>query len=216
MTASLEFILLSTTRYGENALILHTLSQEYGRRSFITRVGKKTSMALFLPLNILEADITQNPKSDLWNARGFLALEPLGGIRDNLYKNTIALFMSEVLFRTLKDGANEDGLYEWLLGSILALDALESDWSNFHLRFLLELSGALGFRPTTLDLAPFAGDDLRSIDGLLTSSFADALLLPLNGSQRKKIAEELLRYLEFHTESSISVRSLDVLHDVFL
>jgi len=112
-------------------------------------------MALFLPLNILEADITQNPKSDLWNARGFLALEPLGGIRDNLYKNTIALFMSEVLFRTLKDGANEDGLYEWLLGSILALDALESDWSNFHLRFLLELSGALGFRPTTLDLAPF-------------------------------------------------------------
>ena len=148
MTAPLEFILISTTRYGENALILHTLSREYGRRSFIARVGKKTSMGLFLPLNILEADITRNPKSDLWSARNFMALEPLGGIRDNLYKNTIALFMSEVLFRTLKDGANEDGLYGWCLGGILALDALESDWSNFHLRFLLELAGALGFRPS--------------------------------------------------------------------
>lgn len=216
MTAPLEFILISTTRYGENALILHTLSREYGRRSFIARVGKKTSMGLFLPLNILEADITRNPKSDLWSARNFMALEPLGGIRDNLYKNTIALFMSEVLFRTLKDGANEDGLYGWCLGSILALDALESDWSNFHLRFLLELAGALGFRPSLEDLAPFAGEDLRQIGSLLTASLPDALLLPLTGSQRKKIAEELLRYLEFHTESAISVRSLDVLHDVFL
>jgi hypothetical protein len=41
------------------------------------------------------------------------------------------------------------------------------------------------------------------------------MIIPLTGADRKEIAEDLLRYLEFHTESTIAVRSLDVLHEVF-
>ena len=42
------------------------------------------------------------------------------------------------------------------------------------------------------------------------------MLIPLSGADRNKIAEDILRYLEFHTESSINVRSLRVLHELFL
>ena len=50
----------------------------------------------------------------------------------------------------------------------------------------------------------------------LAKHVAESMIIPLTGSDRKEIAEDLLRYLEFHTESTIAVRSLDVLHDVFL
>ena len=50
---NLEFIVLATTKVKEGALVVHTLSREYGRRGFIVRPGKKTAAALFLPLNIL-------------------------------------------------------------------------------------------------------------------------------------------------------------------
>lgn len=179
------------------------------------KVSPKTAMALFLPLNILEAEVTRNPKSDLWFARNFVSVNPLVGIRGNIHKNTMTLFMSEVLFRVIKDQTNEEGLSEWLKRSILTLDALQSDFANFHLWFLLELCAVLGFNPDTIDLAPFAGKHLDHIKSLLTSSFGEAMLLPLRGSDRNEIAECILKYIEHHTESSVNVRSLAVLRDIY-
>ena len=103
----------------------------------------------------------------------------------------------------------------------MTLDAIESNFSNYHIRFLLELAGALGFSPSFDDIAPFtsagAGENnhLKALKAFLTASFSESMIIPLTGADRKEIAEDLLRYLEFHTESTIAVRSLDVLHEVF-
>jgi Recombination protein O N terminal./Recombination protein O C terminal. len=215
MKSKAELIVLNHTLFGENSMVLHTLSREYGRRGFLVRVGCRTPMALFSPLNILEAEITENPKSNLWLARNFVCLSPLNGIRSSIYKNTMTLFMSEVLYRVVKDQTNEDGLADWLKGQILTLDALQSDFSNFHLLFLLSLCSALGFCPSAGDLAPFAGEHLQSLELLLSSGFEEALLVPLKGAARNEIAESVLKYIEHHMESSVNVRSLGVLREIF-
>ena len=215
MTENIEAIVLGYTKFGENSVVVHTLSEEYGRRGFLVRIGKKTGMALLLPLNILEMDVVPNPKSTLWSARNLTARDPLNGIRGNLYKNTMSLFLSEVLLRTVRDGQAEDGLYPWCTRSILTLDTLEADFSNFHIRFLLELAGALGFRPSLEDIAPFAEKHLAQLKPFLTSTFSESMLIPLRGEDRNALCEDLLRYLEYHTESSIRVHSLAVLREVF-
>ena len=212
---NIELIVLGTTKVGENALVVHTLSREWGRRGFLVRSARKTGTALFLPLSILEADVVENPKSDLWSLKGILLKDALPGIRDDLRKNTMTLFLAEVLFRAIKDGAVEDGLYEWCVGSILTLNALESDYANFPLRFLLELAGALGFRPGFDDIAPFAGEHLPLMKQLLESSFEESMLLPLNGVTRNSLCEELLQYLSYHTDSNIQVKSLAVLRELY-
>lgn len=208
-------IILATTKIGEKSLVLHCLTPQWGRRSFIASVARGSGMALYLPLNILDAEVVENPKSELWKVRNITASHPLNGIRNNLSKNTMTLFMSEVLYRTIKDGANEDGLFEWCMKSILTLDALESDFSNFHLRWLLELAGALGFSPSAEDIAPFAGERLREISALIKLDFTGCLMMPLNGAVRNEIAEILLQYLGYHTESRIEVRSLKVLRELY-
>jgi len=211
----MEFIVLSTTKVGENALVVHTLSREWGRRGFLVRSGAKAGMSRFLPLNILEAEVVENPKSELWSLRNIAPKEALSGIRNNIYKNTMTLFLSEVLLRTLKDGTNEDGLFDWCVGSILTLDALESDFSNFHIRFLLEFAGALGFRPTLQDIAPFAGENLPRLKPFLEKSFEESLLLPLTGENRNALCEVLLQYLSYHTDTNIQVKSLQVLRELY-
>jgi len=215
MTGAIEFIVLATTKVGENGLVLHTLSREFGRRGFIVYPGKKASAALFLPLNILEADVVENPKSELWSLRGLHARDALSGIRGNLHKNTMTMFLSEVLFRTLRDGAVEDGLYEWCIGSILTLNALEADFSNFHIRFLLEFAGALGFRPTFQDIAPFTSEHAIEMRQMLQSSFSEAMLVPLSGSVRNSLCESVLHYLEYHTDQAIRIKSLAVLRELY-
>ena len=172
-------------------------------------------MAALLPLSIVEAEIVENRKSDLWRARNITSLHPLFGIRDNIYKNSMTLFMSAVLFRTLSDGAAEEGLFEWCRNSILTLDAMDSDFSNFHLRFLLELAGALGFAPSPEDLLPFSESHYASLKALSEGTMADAMMVPLNGESRNEMADILLRYISYHSESAINVRSLKVLRELF-
>lgn len=210
-----DLIVLNLTKIGETSIVLHALTKEYGRRSFVVKVSKKTSMAQFLPLNILEADVKESTKSTLWRADSLSVKHPLNGIRTNIYKNTMTLFMSEVLYRAIKDGAMEDGLYDWCAKSILTLDAIESDFANFHLRFLLELAVALGFSPSAGDLAPFAGEHFPVLKSFVEASFPEAMLMPMNGAMRNALAEILLKYIAHHSESSLNVQSLKVLRELY-
>ena len=216
MTSDTELIVLHTTKFGENSLVVHTLSRDYGRRSFLVKgTGKKSMMSLFLPLNVLEADILETNKSTLFTARSLTAKHPLLGIRNNMFKNSMTMFMSEVLYRVVKDGAYEQGLFEWCEKDILLLDAIQTDFSNFHIRFLLELTVALGFSPEAKDLIPFVGEHYPVVEKFMTLPFAESMLIPLSGAVRNEIAEEILRYIEYHTESSVNVNSLKVLRELF-
>lgn len=210
-----ELIVLSFTKIKENALVLHCLSREWGRRGFITSVPKTAGTALFQPLSILDAEVVENPRSDLWRLRGISAKYGLNGIRASMVKNSMTMFMSEVLYRTIHDGDTEDGLYDWCRRSILTLDALEGDYANYHLRFLLEFAAALGFSPSTEDLAPFSGNRSREIAALAGADFSSCMLLPLSGQARGEIAGQLLKYLEFHTGEQLNIRSLAVLRELY-
>ena len=216
MKVSSELIVLHTTKFGENSVVVHTLSREYGRRSFLVKgLGRKSSMSLFLPMNILEAEIIESPKARLYTATRIVVSSPLTGVRNSLYKNSITLFLSEVLYRVVKDGAMEPGLFEWCKRRILLLDAMESDFSNFHIRFLLELAVTLGFSPEPEDFAPFTAENQGLMERFLKSSFSESMLIPLSGELRNELAEDILRYIEYHSESSVNVNSLKVLRELF-
>ena len=216
MTKTTDLIVLHATKFGENSIVVHTLSRDYGRRSFLVRGAGKKVMSLLLPLNILEAEITESTKSTLYTARNLTSRHPLLGIRNNIYKNTMTMFLSEVIYRTIKEGAQEHDLFEWCRGQILLLSAMESDFSNFHIRFLLELSVALGFSPETSDLMPFVEENYTTVSEFMTSSFAESMLIPLSGPVRNKICEDVLRYIEYHSESTLTINSLKVLRELFV
>jgi len=210
-----EFIVLHTTKVGESSLVVHTISRDYGRRGFLVRSVGKKAMSLFLPLNVLEAEIVESSKSNLYTARNLVLRHPLTGIRNDIFKNSMTMFISEVLYRVVKEGVNEDGLYEWCEKSILILDAMETDFSNYHIRFLLELTVALGFSPESRDLQPFVGDHYPTVERFMQMPFAESMLIPLNGPVRNEIAEEILRYIEFHIDSTLKINSLKVLRELF-
>jgi DNA repair protein RecO (recombination protein O) len=216
MTQNTELIVLHTTKFGENSLVVHTLSRDYGRRSFFVRGAGKRQMSFFLPLNILEADIQESSKTTLFTARNISSRHPLSGIRNNLYKNSMTMFMSEVPFRVLKEGADEQGLYQWCEKNILLLDAIQTDFSNFHIRFLLEMTMVLGFSPEARNLEPFVGEHYPIAERFMKEPFAESMLIPLSGKVRNELSEEILKYIEFHTESAVNVNSLKVLHEIFI
>ena len=197
-------------------MVLHTLSKEYGRRGFVVRSLNKKMMSMLLPMNILEVTVADSGKSGLLPVRNLMVSCPLMGIRSNLYKNTMTMFLSEVLYRVVKEGTDEPGLYEWCEKQIMLLDAIETDFSNFHIRFLLELAIALGFSPKIDDLRPFLGDNQFIIEKFMSTSFAESMLMPLSGFLRNEICEGVLRYIEYHSEDTLTINSLKVLRELFI
>jgi DNA repair protein RecO (recombination protein O) len=73
----------------------------------------------------------------------------------------------------------------------------------------------LGFRPDASDLMPFVGEHYPVIERLMTSSFGESMLVPLSGAVRNELADRILRYIEFHSETSVNVKSLNVLRELF-
>ena len=215
MVRRTQLIILNTTKTGERSLVLHTLSPEWGRRSFLTTVRKGGGLALVQPLAIVDAEVMENPRSDLWRVRSLSPAHPLTGIRTSPEKNAISLFMAEVLYRAVREGVSEGELFLWCERSILTLDSLQGDFANYHLRFLLEFAAALGFSPSLEDLMPFAGEHLSQLRALLQADFGACMLVPLSGEARSEIAEILLKYLSHHTETRIEARSLRVLRELF-
>ncbi len=211
-----EFILLHTTRFGENSMVLHTLSKAYGRKGFFVRnVSRRPVTSLFFPLSILEADIAETSRSRLFTARNIVSRYPLTGLRNNLSKSAISMFISEVLFRVVKEGVADASLYDMCEKNILLLDAMDADFSNFHLYFLLEFIIELGFSPEPCDLEPFVGERMPLVSDFIRRPFSEAMLVPMSGEVRNEIAGKLLKYIEYHTESALNVNSLQILHDLF-
>lgn len=213
MNLNTELIVLYATKTGEKSLVVHCLSSLWGRRSFICSVGKTFSLANFQALSLLEATVSTNPHSNLWRLKEVKAISPLNSLRTNAIKSSIALFISEVLYRCIREDSSD--IFQWCKKCVLTLEGLEDDYSNFHLRFLLELVSVMGFSPNSISLAPFAENNLQEINKLLNSDLATCLTLPLSGKKRSEIADSLLRYLSFHIESTITIRSLEVLKTLF-
>lgn len=214
MRQSDRIIILNTTRYGENSVILHCLSKTYGRCGMMAK-GAGRLGAFFQPLNILDCSTTRSPKSSLISASDFSSAVSLNGIRNSYSKNAISIFMAEVLFRSLHEGFLDDGLFDWCAAQIMVLNAMERDFSNFHIRFLMDLSSTLGFKAGFEDLLPYMENSTDVATRMADGDFAEAMLLGMNGEQRTRLCANILKYLENHLETPLHIRSLPILNELF-
>ena len=60
----------------------------------------------------------------------------------------------------------------------------------------------------------FPGPHQDMIARFLRAPFGESMLIPLSGELRNSLAEEILGYIGYHSESSVNVRSLKVLHEL--
>lgn len=216
MREKVRIIVLNTTDFGDKSLVVHCISDRWGRRSFMASRSSKASSGIYSPMNIVDCEVTPSTKSDLWRMQNPALHMPLASIRGSICKTAISLFMSEVLYRTVREPVQDDGeFFSWCEKAVMTLDNLGSDFANYHIVFLLGLAAALGFRPDTDSIAPFAGRQLTRLRQFLTLDIPEAMLVSLSGSERTDICRCIIKYLEAHTEYRLDINSLDVLHELF-
>ena len=202
-------IVLNQLRYGDSSLIVDLYTDNMGRQTVFVKgaFSKKSRIrsALFQPLHLLETDLHYRINRQMQRISNVMIYYPFQGIPYNPVKGCIALFIAEVLNKTLKEEEANSEMFDFLLHAIQALDLNESGTANFHLVFLIHFSRYLGFYLKYENLAP----------QLLEISFDNLDNLSLNHNQRNILTEHLLDYYSLYVDNFGKLKSLSVLQNVF-
>jgi DNA repair protein RecO (recombination protein O) len=146
-------IVLRTVKYGETSLIATMYTELFGIQSFMINGVRSAARSasgkanLLQPAAILELVMYQNEKKNLQRIKEFHWSFLYKDLFYNVIKNSIALFMVELLQKTLKEPEANPELFYFIEDAFLHLD--ESNdivMANYPLFFALHLTSFYGFR----------------------------------------------------------------------
>ena len=232
-------IILHSTKYGETSLIVRTYTETSGICSFIVggvRGGGKSRFpaGIFQPLNLVEVVASGKPGTTLPRITEIQLSPPLSYLHQDLVKGTIAMFLSEVLNRSIKEEEPSPSLFGFLHNAILILDTEPNHVARFHLAFMVQLSKHLGFyphgsyfeqgffdmqegvftqhRPTHVYYLD--GSVARSLWLLMQTPFGDLSSLNVDAIDNRRMLQSLVTYYELHMTQGRNIQSHHILSEV--
>ena len=146
-------IVLKTVKYGETSLIATLYTELFGIQTYLVN-GARTSTrrgtgkaTYFQPAGILDLLVYHNELKNLQRIRELSWGILYKKIFFDVLKNAVALYMVELLLKTIKQPEQNPDLFNFIEDSLLHLDASEGRvLANFPLFFALHLAGFFGFR----------------------------------------------------------------------
>lgn len=232
-------IVLHSIKYSDSANIVTVYTRHFGRVSYMVHgVNKKKSVcrpAYLQALSMLEMDVYHVPGKSIQRIKDMRTMYQFTGIPIDPVKNAVALFIAEILFRTLWQTEPDENVFLFLENSIQQLDCCETGISNFHLIFLLKLTRYLGFEPNHdeesfryfdlmngvfLKEKPLHShflmpEDATDFEVLLHSDYTNMYQLNFSRMKRQKLLESLVEYYRLHIPDFHGLNSLAVLQSLF-
>ena len=232
-------IVFHTTPYGNTSIVAKIYTEQFGLQSYIVnsvRSAKaKNKNNYFQPLSLVSLVVYHKPGISLQRISEISFSHTLNNISGNIVKTTQTLFITEVLYRSIKEEEKNAELFHFIQTSVLFLDAGENGYINFHLLFLLKLSVHLGFKPdgvyseqnnifnlsdgifqSIVPVHPYSisGETAQLFSQLNSCSYKDLKTFAISKSQRDSITEMLLLYFQLHLPGGFKVISYQILKEI--
>ncbi len=213
-------IVFRITNYGETSIIVNIFTEAFGLQAYIINGARgkshKTKIALYQPLTLLDLVVYHRENASILRIKEVKCIHPYQTITADFRKSTIALFLTEILNRTVKEQSHAQDLCEFLIQSFIHLDMQQDNVENFHLIFLIRLSQHLGFRPSEISElldGRFAHDvEEEILSKLLLLDYAEPVAM--TNVQRRNILDLLLRFYARHSGNFGELKSLAVVREL--
>jgi len=214
MLSTTDAIVLSLQPHSDKAHLLHAYTRTGGRINYMVYgLGRKNPRGIYTPLSLIQITADHDSlKPPTIKEATLLSSNSASGLTSNIYKQTVSLFIAEVLFHVLRHPMTDEPMFDFLAQSIEELDTTDTP-QNFHLRFLVGLAAKLGFAlPEDHPLTHSSSHPLT-----LSSShpLTHSLTNPLTRKERQQALRALCDYFAEHVETWQAPKSLDILMEVF-
>jgi DNA repair protein RecO (recombination protein O) len=229
-------IILQNVKYGDKKIISKIYTLHRGLQSYAVNFSSssksKIRPAHLQPLNQVELEIFMKEKNEVHRITEIRISYPYSDLSTNIYKNCIAVFLNEMLCKTLKEAGGNESLFEFISWSLKELDKKESGFSSWHLYFLVELTQHLGFFPQNnfsatqcffnipdgrFDASPpphsnyFDREDSASFSRLIAMYTQYDQSTTISYQERTRQLNLLIHYYRQHVPGFTDVKSLSVL-----
>ena len=233
-------IVLQTVKYSETSVIVRIFTEHLGLVSYMVKgvrsARSSSKAALLRPLTLLEMDVTHRENKGLQNIKEYKRSYNYRSLPFDTVKSSIALFILEVVSKSLKEHDANEEMFEFVYECFRHLDELETMNNDFHLQFLLHYASYLGFAPHGVysEETPYfdmqegyfiARGSMSSLildrhiseilSALVSTSILESLSIRLNRTIRKDMLRHLLKYYSLHLEGFTGLRSPEVLEMIF-
>lgn len=232
-------IILKSTPYSESSLVVHVYTELFGTQAYLLQGVRKNKskirLSMLQNLQLLDMVVYHKENGGLQRISELKANPVFQSIPLNIVKTSVALFICELLYNTLKEQQQDEELFEFVFSSIELLDLTEGNISNFHLWFLLRYTKYLGFFPhnnfnanskyfdlreglyvDTIPTQPLFLDEVSTqiLSYLQNNTWEDIKVLKLSPEQRKNLLIQLINYYNIHIEHFKALKSHHVLEEV--
>ncbi|HEY8401960.1 MAG TPA: DNA repair protein RecO [Cytophagaceae bacterium] len=215
-------IVLNFIRYSESSIITKIYTEKFGLQSYIVNgVRSKSSrskIALFQPLTILDLVVYYKQQSSIQRISESTCKFPFKSIPFDQKKVCLAIFISEILIKCLKEEIENKELFQFLQDAIHNLDVTLSEYENFHLIFLIDLAYFLGFGPSSVEdivkrevLSAISKEEIDFINQLLNKQTNQ---IKTSNTTRRNILGHLLTFYQTQIENFGEVNSVEILKEI--
>jgi DNA repair protein RecO (recombination protein O) len=213
-------IVFRFTKYGETSIIVTLFTELFGLQSYIVNGVRsksgKNKIALYQPLTLLDLVVYHREHANLNRIKEVKCLYPYQSIPTDFKKSALALFIIEVINKTVKEESHAQSLCEFLIHSFITLDQMTDKTENFHILFLLKLSRFLGFGVhnlhEVLGVRITSAENEQIIEKLLQSEYMDHIIMQHH--QRREILELVLKFYADHMDTLGDMKSIHVLREI--
>ena len=144
-------MVLRTIKYGETSVIAAVFTELFGIQSYIVngvRTQSKTSKAhFFQPSSLLEMQVYHNEVKNLQRIKELKWNYLYKNILSDVTKNSVALYMIELLHKCLKQPEANEDLFHFCEDAFIQLDIAEKEvTANFPIYFAMQLAHFFGLR----------------------------------------------------------------------
>jgi DNA repair protein RecO (recombination protein O) len=246
MTHKTKGIVLRAIRYGETSMVVTIFTELFGVQTYMVngvRTNKKTGSkaALFQPSSLLDMEVYHNEQKAMHRIKECSWSFLYKNILSDVIKNSIALFMVELLHKTLKQPEENSDLFYFCEDALQQLDeAPAAVAANFPLYFCLHLTHFFGFRFSNLEPSlreeenifldlqegvftnhpPTHPHFIEKDDALITSELLKIMQpheltqVKMNHNKRRALLLKYMDYYALHIQDFGPVKTLQVLHEV--
>ena len=246
MTHKTRGIVLRTIKYGETSLVVTIFTELFGVQTYMVngvRSSKKTGSKaiMYQPAAMLEMEVYHYEQKNMQRIKECSWSYLHQQVLSDVVKNSIALYMMELLYKTLKQPEQNTDLFYFSEDALQQLDkASPAIAANFALFFTLHLSHFFGFRIN--DIEPGMEEDASLFLDLLEGNFTsehpphphflereDALItaeilkimqpheldqLKLHHQKRRILLGRYLQYYALHIQDFGSMKTVGVLQEI--
>ncbi|MEC7864219.1 MAG: recombination protein O N-terminal domain-containing protein [Bacteroidota bacterium] len=144
---------LTYIKQGDSSIISKIFTEEKGLQTFIVKgvrsKNSKKRLSYFEPLKLLNINANFNAKKSLQHL-GDVAISVNFEVKTNkMHKNFIGFFIAEVSSKVLQENEQSPVLFNFIWNTTSELYGSKKVDPNFAIKYLLNLSGFLGFYPST-------------------------------------------------------------------